>query len=78
MKKLKNMGIEDNNVEIHLYNRELNNKFSRTGFNNFKQKEKAGGGGSGSNPSTGCAAMYGQCGGSRWTGAKCCLSGTCK
>ncbi|KAL2205179.1 fungal cellulose binding domain-containing protein [Sarocladium strictum] len=33
----------------------------------------SGGGGGGS-----CAAMYGQCGGSGWTGATCCSSGTCK
>ncbi|KAK4149186.1 glycosyl hydrolase family 61-domain-containing protein [Chaetomidium leptoderma] len=30
------------------------------------------------NPGTGCAALYGQCGGSGFTGAKCCASGTCK
>ncbi|KAI9154827.1 Polysaccharide monooxygenase Cel61a 4 [Paramyrothecium foliicola] len=42
------------------------------------------GGGSGSNPptnpppSSGCAALYGQCGGNGWAGAKCCASGTCK
>jgi len=32
-----------------------------------------------SSPPTGsCAAMYGQCGGTGWSGAKCCQSGTCK
>ena len=25
-----------------------------------------------------CAAMYGQCGGNDWTGAKCCTQGSCK
>lgn len=25
-----------------------------------------------------CAALYGQCGGQGWTGAKCCATGTCK
>ena len=30
-------------------------------------------------PSTGnCAALYAQCGGTGWTGATCCISGTCK
>ncbi|KAF5012043.1 hypothetical protein FDECE_1864 [Fusarium decemcellulare] len=35
--------------------------------------------GSGSQTGTGsdCAAIYGQCGGSSWTGATCCQSGTC-
>ncbi|KAJ5896870.1 uncharacterized protein N7473_006269 [Penicillium subrubescens] len=32
-----------------------------------------------STPSSGnCAQLYGQCGGSGWTGAQCCASGTCK
>lgn len=30
------------------------------------------------NPSPGCAPLYGQCGGSGWSGATCCSSGTCK
>ncbi|KAK4031620.1 carbohydrate-binding module family 1 protein [Parachaetomium inaequale] len=30
------------------------------------------------NSGTGCAALYGQCGGRDFTGAKCCASGTCK
>lgn len=29
-------------------------------------------------PSASCAALYGQCGGSGWSGATCCSSGTCK
>lgn len=29
-------------------------------------------------PSTGCAALYGQCGGQSWAGATCCSAGTCK
>ena len=34
----------------------------------------------GSTPTSGgsCAAAYGQCGGTGWTGATCCSSGTCK
>ncbi|KAK4097130.1 carbohydrate-binding module family 1 protein [Parathielavia hyrcaniae] len=36
-----------------------------------------GNGGGGSNPGTGCAARYGQCGGQGWTGPTCCASGTC-
>lgn len=38
-------------------------------------------GGSSSNPtdpSPGCAPLYGQCGGSGWSDATCCSSGTCK
>lgn len=35
---------------------------------------KSGSTGSGS----GCAALYGQCGGTGWTGPTCCSSGTCK
>ncbi|KAH6880459.1 glycosyl hydrolases family 11-domain-containing protein [Thelonectria olida] len=30
-----------------------------------------------SSGSSSCAALYGQCGGSSWTGATCCASGTC-
>lgn len=29
-------------------------------------------------PPSGCAALFGQCGGSGWAGATCCSSGTCK
>ncbi|KAK0625106.1 cutinase-domain-containing protein [Bombardia bombarda] len=29
-------------------------------------------------PGTGCAALWGQCGGQGWTGATCCSAGTCK
>jgi len=42
------------------------------------------GGGSGSNPTNptnpnpSCSPLYGQCGGSGWTGATCCSSGSCK
>jgi endo-1,4-beta-xylanase len=35
------------------------------------------GGGTGTGTGT-CAALYGQCGGTGWTGATCCASGTCK
>jgi endo-1,4-beta-xylanase len=28
--------------------------------------------------SSGCSALYGQCGGIDWTGPKCCSSGTCQ
>jgi hypothetical protein len=35
-------------------------------------------GGNPTNPNPGCAALYGQCGGSGWTGPKCCSSGTCR
>jgi endo-1,4-beta-xylanase len=35
----------------------------------------SGGGGSSSGS---CSALYGQCGGTGWTGATCCSSGTCK
>ncbi|KAH7029882.1 fungal cellulose binding domain-containing protein [Microdochium trichocladiopsis] len=38
-----------------------------------------GGGGSGGGGGGGsCAALYGQCGGEGWAGAKCCSAGTCK
>ncbi|KAB5566761.1 acetylxylan esterase precursor [Coniochaeta sp. 2T2.1] len=36
------------------------------------------GGGQTSPPTTGCAALWGQCGGQGWTGATCCSQGTCK
>lgn len=29
-------------------------------------------------PPANCAALYGQCGGDNWSGAKCCSQGTCK
>jgi acetylxylan esterase len=29
-------------------------------------------------PPSGCAAMWGQCGGQGWTGPTCCSAGTCK
>jgi hypothetical protein len=28
--------------------------------------------------SSGCSALYGQCGGIDWTGPKCCSAGTCQ
>ncbi|KAI6785983.1 Polysaccharide monooxygenase Cel61a 4 [Emericellopsis cladophorae] len=39
-----------------------------------------GGGGEPSNPGNGggCSAMYGQCGGNGWGGAKCCSAGSCQ
>lgn len=46
-------------------------------FNQFSD-----GGGSNPDPPTDpdptCAPLYGQCGGSGWTGPKCCSQGTCK
>jgi hypothetical protein len=33
---------------------------------------------SSSQPPTNCAALWAQCGGRDWTGAKCCATGTCK
>lgn len=55
-------------------------RFSIYGAQNYPYKPgptiwtggNSGGGGGG------CAALYGQCGGSGWTGATCCSSGTCK
>ncbi|KAH8900349.1 carbohydrate esterase family 5 protein [Thozetella sp. PMI_491] len=56
-------------------------------FVNSKLSASSGGGsgtttttsaGSTTTPPTGCAALYGQCGGTGWTGATCCSSGTCK
>ncbi|KXJ85904.1 fungal cellulose binding domain-containing protein [Microdochium bolleyi] len=51
-----------------------NNGGGNTGGGNGGGNTGGGGGGSGGN----CAALYGQCGGEGFTGAKCCSAGTCK
>ncbi|KAK3312999.1 acetylxylan esterase precursor [Apodospora peruviana] len=56
-------------------------------FVKTKLSSSSGGGSGGTTPTTtaspstptgSCAALWGQCGGQGWTGAKCCSQGTCK
>ncbi|KAJ4286001.1 hypothetical protein N0V88_008152 [Collariella sp. IMI 366227] len=63
-------------------------KYGQQALTFVKSKLNNSGGGPGtptttvSNPGqtggAGCAALWGQCGGQGWTGAKCCSQGTCK
>ena len=56
----------------------VKSKLSATGGGGTTPTTTAGGstptGGGGGN----CAALWGQCGGSGWTGATCCSAGSCK
>ncbi|KAI0477175.1 glycoside hydrolase family 11 protein [Xylariaceae sp. FL0804] len=49
-----------------------------TGSGSTTTTGSSGTGSTGSAGSGTCAAMYGQCGGTGWTGATCCSAGTCK
>ncbi|VUC37166.1 unnamed protein product [Clonostachys rosea] len=51
--------------------------FSTTGYSASLSASSGGGSGGGGGTTPTCAALYAQCGGSGWTGATCCTSGTC-
>ncbi|KAI6607080.1 Endoglucanase cel12C [Pyricularia oryzae] len=56
-----------------------NARFTTSGYSMSISTSGSGGGegGGGPNPPS-CAALYGQCGGSGWSGPTCCTQGTCK
>ncbi|TLD11759.1 hypothetical protein PspLS_11699 [Pyricularia sp. CBS 133598] len=55
-----------------------NARFTTSGYSmSISTSGSGGGGGGGANPPN-CAALYGQCGGSGWSGPTCCAQGTCK